>query len=237
MVGDLTDAMQDYLKEIHKLQLEGGRATTSAIAGRMGVRPPSVTAMLKRLTAAGLAEHTPYRGVELTPTGERVALEVIRHHRLLEQYLTQALGLSLDEVHSEADRLEHALSEELEARIDQSLGFPTHDPHGDPIPDAKLRLDRAAANARQPRAGRRGDDQRVPDGDKDLAALPREARARPRQEGRSSPGRAVRRPAHGARRQGRARDLPRARCRHRRRLEAEPSVASLAKSRRTVLRN
>jgi DtxR family Mn-dependent transcriptional regulator len=140
---DLTDAMQDYLKEIHKLRLEGSRATTSAIAERVGVRPPSVTAMLKRLTTAGLAKHTPYRGVELTPAGERVALEVIRHHRLLEQYLTQALGLSLDEVHTEADRLEHALSEELEARIDRSLGFPTHDPHGDPIPDADLRLERA----------------------------------------------------------------------------------------------
>ena len=143
MIHDLTDAMQDYLKEIHKLRMEGGRATTSAIAERLGVRPPSVTAMLKRLTAVGLAEHKPYRGVELNPAGERVALEVIRHHRLLEQYLTQALGLSLDEVHSEADRLEHALSETLEARIDQSLGFPTHDPHGDPIPDADLRIDRA----------------------------------------------------------------------------------------------
>ena len=142
MIGDLTDAMQDYLKEIHKLRLEGARATTSAIAQRVGVRPPSVTAMLKRLTAAGLAEHTPYRGVELTPSGERVALEVIRHHRLLEQYLSQALGMSLDEVHSEADRLEHALSEELEARIDSSLGYPTHDPHGDPIPDAHLRIER-----------------------------------------------------------------------------------------------
>src|SRR4029453_10712520 len=135
--------MQDYVKEIYKLRLEGKPATTSAIAESMGVRPPSVTAMLKRLSALGLAEHAPYRGVELTPAGERVALEVIRHHRLLEQYLTQALGLSLDEVHSEADRLEHALSEELEARIDRSLGFPTHDPHGDPIPDRKLKLDRS----------------------------------------------------------------------------------------------
>jgi DtxR family transcriptional regulator, Mn-dependent transcriptional regulator len=143
MIRGLTDAMQDYLKEIYKLRLEGGRATTSAIAERMGVRPPSVTAMVKRLSALGLAKHAPYRGVELTPAGERVALEVIRHHRLLEQYLAQALGLSIDEVHSEADRLEHALSEELEARIDESLGYPTHDPHGDPIPDAKLRLDRA----------------------------------------------------------------------------------------------
>jgi DtxR family Mn-dependent transcriptional regulator len=139
---ELTNAMQDYLREIYNLRLEGGRATTSAIAERMGVRPPSVTAMVKRLAALGLAEHAPYRGVELTPAGERVALEVIRHHRLLEQYLSQALGLSLDEVHSEADRLEHALSEELEERIDRSLGYPTHDPHGDPIPDAKLRLER-----------------------------------------------------------------------------------------------
>jgi DtxR family Mn-dependent transcriptional regulator len=140
---DLTDAMQDYLKEIHKLRLEGLRATTSAIAERVGVRPPSVTAMLKRLTTAGLAKHTPYRGVELTPAGERVALEVIRHHRLLELYLAETLGVHVDDVHDEADRLEHVLSEELEARIDKALGFPTHDPHGDPIPDADLRLERA----------------------------------------------------------------------------------------------
>ena len=169
MIRDLTDAMQDYLKEIHKLRLEGARATTSAIAERVGVRPPSVTAMLKRLTAAGLAEHTPYRGVELTPSGERVALEVIRHHRLLEQYLTQALGLSLDEVHSEADRLEHALSEELEARIDKSLGFPTHDPHGDPIPDARLRI--KSARLRTLASLEPGDEatiRRVPDGDEAL---------------------------------------------------------------------
>jgi DtxR family transcriptional regulator, Mn-dependent transcriptional regulator len=139
MIRDLTDAMQDYVKEIHKLRLEGRPATTSAIAERMGVRPPSVTAMLKRLSALGLAEHTPYRGVELTPAGERVALEVIRHHRLLELYLAETLGLHVDEVHDEADRLEHALSEELEERIDRVLGYPTHDPHGDPIPNADLK--------------------------------------------------------------------------------------------------
>ncbi len=143
MIKGLSDATQDYLKEIHKLRLEGRRATTSAIAERLGVRPPSATAMVKKLAALGLAEHAPYRGVELTPAGERVALEVIRHHRLLEQYLAQALGLPLDEVHIEADRLEHALSEELEARIDRSLGYPTHDPHGDPIPDRDLKLDRS----------------------------------------------------------------------------------------------
>jgi DtxR family Mn-dependent transcriptional regulator len=169
MIRDLTDAMQDYLKEIHKLRMEGGTATTSAIAARLGVRPPSVTAMVKRLTASGLAEHTPYRGVELTPSGERVALEVIRHHRLLEQYLTQALGLSLDEVHSEADRLEHALSEELEARIDRSLGYPTHDPHGDPIPDSRLRI--ARGRLRTLASLEPGDEatiRRVPDGDDEL---------------------------------------------------------------------
>jgi len=161
--------MQDYVKEIYKLRLEGKRATTSAIAARLGVRPPSVTAMVKRLSALGLAEHAPYRGVELTPAGERVALEIIRHHRLLELYLTQALGLSLDEVHSEADRLEHALSEELEARIDRSLGYPTHDPHGDPIPDAALRLDRK--RLRTLASLEPGDEatiRRVPDGDDEL---------------------------------------------------------------------
>jgi DtxR family transcriptional regulator, Mn-dependent transcriptional regulator len=143
MIGDLSAASQDYLKEIHKLRLEGRRATTSALADRMGVRPPSATAMIKKLAGIGLANHAPYRGVELTPAGEKVALEVIRHHRLLEQYLAQALGLPLDEVHIEADRLEHVLSEELEARIDRTLGYPTHDPHGDPIPDRKLKLDRS----------------------------------------------------------------------------------------------
>jgi DtxR family Mn-dependent transcriptional regulator len=143
VIKEFSDATQDYLKEIHKLRLEGRRATTSAIAERMGVRPSSATAMVKKLAALGLAEHAPYRGAELTAAGERVALEVIRHHRLLEQYLAQALGLSLDEVHTEADRLEHVISEELEARIDKSLGFPTHDPHGDPIPDRMLKLDRS----------------------------------------------------------------------------------------------
>ncbi len=135
----LSESVQDYVKELYKLQA-GGRASTSALAGRMGVAPASATAMLKKLAQLGLAEHEPYRGALLTDTGERVALEVIRHHRLLEQYLAETLGLSIDAVHDEADRLEHALSEELEARIDESLGYPTHDPHGDPIPDAELRV-------------------------------------------------------------------------------------------------
>jgi DtxR family transcriptional regulator, Mn-dependent transcriptional regulator len=169
MIRDLTDASQDYLKEIYKLRMEGRRATTSAIAERLGVRPPSVTAMLKRLATLGLAKHAPYRGVELTPAGDRVALEVIRHHRLLEQYLAQALGLSLDEVHSEADRLEHALSEELEARIDRSLGYPTHDPHGDPIPNARLHMDRASLRTLASlEPGDEATIRRVPDGDDEL---------------------------------------------------------------------
>jgi DtxR family transcriptional regulator, Mn-dependent transcriptional regulator len=169
MIGDLSAASQDYLKEIHKLRLEGGRATTSAIAARMGVRPPSATAMVKKLAGLGLADHAPYRGVELTPAGEKVALEVIRHHRLLEQYLAQALGLPLDEVHIEADRLEHVLSEELEARIDHTLGYPTHDPHGDPIPDRKLKLDRSKLRTLATlEPGDEATIRRVPSDDKEL---------------------------------------------------------------------
>src|SRR4051812_34291823 len=94
--------------------------------------------MVKKLAALELVEHRPYKGIRLTPAGERVALEVIRHHRLIELYLAETLGLHVDDVHDEADRLEHVISEELEARIDRALGFPTHDPHGDPIPDADL---------------------------------------------------------------------------------------------------
>ena len=145
--SELTESLQDYLKEIYKLEEENGRATTSAIAARMGVAAPSATAVVKRLTALGLLRHERYRGAVLTPAGKKAAIEVIRHHRLLEQYLAQTLGLELDAVHAEADRLEHALSEEVEARIDKSLGYPTHDPHGDPIPDANLEL--APSNLRK----------------------------------------------------------------------------------------
>jgi len=141
--AELSEAIQDYLKEIYKQQAGGGRATTSAIARHMAVAPPSVTSMLKKLAALGLAEHAPYRGARLTDAGEKVALEVIRRHRLLEQYLAESLGLGIDAVHAEADRLEHALSEKLEALIDESLGYPTHDPHGDPIPDAGLNVERS----------------------------------------------------------------------------------------------
>jgi DtxR family transcriptional regulator, Mn-dependent transcriptional regulator len=140
--GALTDAIQDYLKEIYKLSAEDGSASVSALARRQGVSAASASAMVKKLAALGLADHKPYGGVVLTPSGEQVALEVIRHHRLLELYLAETLGVHIDDVHDEADRLEHVISEELEARIDRALGFPTHDPHGDPIPDAELRWPR-----------------------------------------------------------------------------------------------
>jgi DtxR family Mn-dependent transcriptional regulator len=140
---DLSVAVQDYLKAIYALESAGERVTTSALARRMHVSAPSATAMTKRLDELGLVERLAYRGVALTDVGRTNALEVLRHHRLLERYLVDRLGLSLDEVHAEAELLEHALSEELEARIDEELGYPTHDPHGDPIPDSELRLTHA----------------------------------------------------------------------------------------------
>jgi DtxR family Mn-dependent transcriptional regulator len=165
----LSQTAEDYLKEIYKLQAEQGRATTSGVAERVGVSAPSATAMLKKLAALGLVEHVPYRGVRLTGPGEKAAVEVIRHHRLLEQYLAETLGLSIDRVHAEAERLEHALSEELEARIDESLGFPTHDPHGDPIPDANLELPSAFPRALSDlQQGERATVRRVPDSDGEL---------------------------------------------------------------------
>ena len=136
----LTDAIQDYLREIYKLAADGdGRVSVTALAKRQHVSPASASAMVKKLAALGLAAHEPYRGITLTQAGEKVALEIIRHHRLLELYLAQTLGLHVDDVHDEAERLEHVISEELEAKIDRALGYPTHDPHGDPIPSADLK--------------------------------------------------------------------------------------------------
>src|SRR5262245_28853077 len=136
----LSTATEDYLRAIYALEAAGAPVTTSAVAKRMRVSAPSATAMTKRLAELGLVERVPYRGVTLTDDGRRAALEIVRHHRLLELYLTDTLGLGLDEVHAEADLLEHVISEQLEARIDAALGYPTHDPHGDPIPDSNLRL-------------------------------------------------------------------------------------------------
>lgn len=129
----VTPAMQDYLKAIYRLR-DGGPVGTQRLAEELGVAGPSVTSMVKRLDELGLLRHTPYHGAELTADGERIALEVTRHHRLLELFLAETLGYGWDEVHAEAERLEHHISEEMEARIDAALGHPTEDPHGDPIP-------------------------------------------------------------------------------------------------------
>ena len=134
----ITPAIEDYLKAIYQLRHEEpGQSTVTGqrIAQRLGVAAPSVTNMIKRLSEPDLVDHEPYRGIELSAAGERIALEVVRHHRLLERYLVEALGYGWDEVHDEAERLEHHISEALEARIAASLGDPTVDPHGDPIPD------------------------------------------------------------------------------------------------------
>jgi DtxR family Mn-dependent transcriptional regulator len=136
-----TEAVEDYAKAIYALAQRGeGPVGTSALAARLGVSPASVTAMLKRMHEMKLVTHEPYRGVTLTPAGDRVALEVMRHHRLLEAYLSEALGMPWDRVHDEAEVLEHYISEELEERIATALGDPNRDPHGDPIPDRELVL-------------------------------------------------------------------------------------------------
>jgi DtxR family Mn-dependent transcriptional regulator len=136
-----TEAVEDYAKALHALaKRSDGPVTTSALAERLGVSPGSVTSMLKRMGEMGLVAHEPYRGATLTAEGERVALEVIRHHRLLESYLTDVLGMPWDRVHDEAEVLEHYISEELEERIAAALGDPARDPHGDPIPDRDLEV-------------------------------------------------------------------------------------------------
>ena len=130
-------AEQDYLKQIYRLQEATGRATTQELAACLGVKPPSVTAMLKHLAtdpAGPYVRHTPYHGAELTDRGLAIALEMVRHHRLIEQFLAELLDMPWDRVHAEAERLEHVLSEDLEERIAAKLGQPTRDPHGDPIP-------------------------------------------------------------------------------------------------------
>ena len=133
-VGLIGVAGEDYLKAIYKLRAGGEAVTTQALAARLSVAAPSATAMVKKLAALGLVRHTPYRGVELSEGGEKIALEIIRHHRLVETYLAEVLGVAWDKVHEEAERWEHFLSEEVEARMAEALGNPTRDPHGAPIP-------------------------------------------------------------------------------------------------------
>ena len=135
----LSQAVEDYLKTIYKLQ-SGDAVSTNEVAGALEVSSASATNMIKRLAKMGLAKHESYKGVILTETGKKVALEIIRHHRLLELYLKEVMGYSWENIHEEAEHLEHHISEEFENKIEEMLGYPTHDPHGDPIPtrDGKI---------------------------------------------------------------------------------------------------
>jgi DtxR family Mn-dependent transcriptional regulator len=130
----LSESVQDYLKTLYDLRQGNERVTTNALAARLDIAAASVTGMLKKLAEMKLVSYEPYQGAILTPAGEKIALEVIRHHRLIELYLTEAMGYSWDQVHAEADKLEHAISENFVERISQMLGDPKVDPHGDPIP-------------------------------------------------------------------------------------------------------
>src|SRR3990172_917920 len=138
----LTQSIQDYLKQIYELNEHGATATTNGLAQRLNIAPASVTGMLQRLASSKppLVIYKKHQGVTLTRSGEKAALEVIRHHRLLELYLVKALGYAWDEVHHEADKLEHVISEDFESRIAEALGNPTRDPHGELIPTADLTM-------------------------------------------------------------------------------------------------
>ncbi len=147
MTNQLTHATEDYLKAIYALSMDGEPASTNDLAEELNIKAASVTGMLKRLseTTPPLVEYRKHRGASLTPEGERAALEIIRHHRLLETYLHESLGFPWEEVHEEAERLEHVISEAFEERIDALLGHPTHDPHGEPIPSPSLVMPREAS--------------------------------------------------------------------------------------------
>jgi DtxR family transcriptional regulator, Mn-dependent transcriptional regulator len=133
-IQKLAPRISDCLKVIYAMQERGQKVSTSAVSEQLSVSDATVTMLFKDFAAAGWVEHVPYRGVRLTELGARKAMEVIRHHRLLELYLARQLGYSWDKVHEEADKLEHVISEEFEDKIDSLLGYPTVDPHGDPIP-------------------------------------------------------------------------------------------------------
>ena len=144
----ISSAVEDYAKAIYVLEARGqGAVTTTAISERMGVTAASASGMVRKLCDLELVSHEPYKGVALTDKGARLALEVIRHHRLLELYRARDLGVPWDRVHDEAEVLEHVLSEELEDLIAAKLGNPTHDPHGDPIPTRDLVIEETPTNA------------------------------------------------------------------------------------------
>src|SRR5918997_6751000 len=168
--SEISNAVQDYAKAIWSLaQRSAQPVSTSAIAERLEVSPASASAMDKRLESMGLSAREPYHGVRLTRAGERVALEVLRHHRLLELYLAEALGMSWDRVHEEAEVLEHAISPELSELIADKLGQPTHDPHGDPIPTRDGEIDEGRTRALADlEPGERGLFARISDSDPDM---------------------------------------------------------------------
>jgi DtxR family Mn-dependent transcriptional regulator len=168
--GVRSSAIEDYAKAIYALERRGDDpVSTNALAERLGVTAASASGMVKRLGELGLVEHRPYRGVSLTDDGRRVALEVMRHHRLLELYLVKSLGVPWDRVHAEAEVLEHVLSEDLEELIAAKLGDPTHDPHGDPIPTRELTIEEGATVSLQTLdGGARGTFARVSDSDPDM---------------------------------------------------------------------
>jgi DtxR family Mn-dependent transcriptional regulator len=162
-------AVEDYAKAIYALQRGEGAVSTTALAERLGVTAASASGMVRKLDEHGLVTHVPYRGVRLTETGTRLALEVLRHHRLLELYLSESLGVPWDRVHEEAEVLEHVLSEELEALIAAKLGNPTHDPHGDPIPSADLEMpDEPTRSLAELEPGSQGTFVRVSDSDPEM---------------------------------------------------------------------
>jgi len=170
MTTPRSQAIEDYAKAIYALERRDSEpVSTNALAERLGVTPASASGMVKRLGELGLVEHQPYHGVSLTEDGRRVALEVMRHHRLLELYLVETLGVPWDRVHQEAEVLEHVLSEELEELIAAKLGDPTHDPHGDPIPTRELTIEEGTTQTLQSlEPGARGTFVRVSDSDPEM---------------------------------------------------------------------
>jgi DtxR family Mn-dependent transcriptional regulator len=167
--SEISDAVENYAKAIYALEQREDTVTTNAIAERMGVTAASASGMVKKLDGLGLVSHQPYKGVKLTEAGERVALEVIRHHRLLELYLAESLDVPWDRVHAEAEVLEHVLSEELEELIAAKLGNPTVDPHGDPIPTADLVIEERPTSALADlEAGARATFVRISDSDPEM---------------------------------------------------------------------
>ena len=140
------EAIEDYLKTIYEIQCESDKVATTVLANRMKITPASATGMIKKLAKMNLVTYEPYQGIKLTGQGEKIALEVLRQHRLIELYLVEAMGFSWDEVHAEAEKLEHVISKKLLDRIDALLGHPTIDPHGSPIPTREGKISESSQN-------------------------------------------------------------------------------------------